>query len=440
MSVQTYVSGDSAVKIAGSVEQAVASGRAAPGQTLPAVRSAAQVLGVSPATVAAAYKLLRDRGVVVADGRRGTRIRGAALSAAVAPSALPADVRDLAGGNPDPALLPDLTRAVRKLTLAERLYGDDLNDPELIELAASRFKADNVPSHSISVAGGALDGIERVLREHLRPGDRVIVEDPCFTGISDMLAALALNPVPVRVDDEGLDPDALRSALRRAPEAMIVTPRAQNPSGAAISARRARVLRSVLRGHPEVLLIEDDHAAGVAGQPYETLVDASRARWATVRSVAKALGPDVRLAVMASDSTTASRIEHRQRLGIRWVSHVLQRLVVALWRDRGVTRLLGDAEAAYRDRRDALIEALRQREIAAHGRSGLNVWIPVPEEAAVVQALLHKKWAVQAGERYRIGTAPAIRITTAALQPKDAGRLATDLADVLRPRGRTAGV
>jgi hypothetical protein len=64
----------------------------------------------------------------------------------------------------------------------------------------------------------------------------------------------------------------------------------------------------------------------------------------------------------------------------------------------------------------------------------------VPEEAAVVQALLHKKWAVQAGERYRLRTPPAIRVTTAALQPKDAVRLAADLAAILRPRGRTAGV
>jgi DNA-binding transcriptional MocR family regulator len=439
MSVQTYVSGDSAVKIAESVEQAVAGGRASAGDALPPVRAAADRLGVSPATVAAAYRLLRDRGIVVADGRRGTRVRGA-VSASVSVSGLPANVRDLAGGNPDPVLLPDLTRVLRKLTVPERLYGETLNDPELIELAARRFDADNIPSRFISVAGGALDGVERVLREHLRPGDRVIVEDPCFTGVSDLLAALALTPVPVPVDDEGLDPARLGDALRRAPAAIIVTPRAQNPTGAAITARRARALRSILRGYPAPLLIEDDHAAGVAGMPYETLVDAARPHWATVRSVAKALGPDIRLAVMASDATTAARVERRQTLGIRWVSHVLQRLVVAMWRDRSVLARLADAEAVYTERRSALIEALRRHGIAAQGPSGLNVWIPVREETAVVQALLHKKWAVQAGERYRLATPPAIRVTTAALAPKDAARFAEDLAGILNPRGRTQRV
>jgi hypothetical protein len=71
--------------------------------------------------------------------------------------------------------------------------------------------------------------------------------------------------------------------------------------------------------------------------------------------------------------------------------------------------------------------------IAAHGRTGLNVWIPVREEARTVRGLADRGWAVAAGERFRIATPPAIRVTTAALTPIDAGRLAADLAAVLRP-------
>src|SRR5207253_11194116 len=89
MAVQSYISGDGAVKIAASVESAVASGRAAAGELLPPVRLLASALRVSPATVASAYRLLQERGIAVADGRRGTRIRHASPVAPSTTVALP---------------------------------------------------------------------------------------------------------------------------------------------------------------------------------------------------------------------------------------------------------------------------------------------------------------------------------------------------------------
>ena len=430
MAVQNYISGDSSVNIASSVESAVAAGKLTAAELLPPVRSLAAQLRVSPATVAAAYRLLRERGVVVADGRRGTRVRSASPISVPRDVPLPDDVVDLSDGNPDPSLLPRLPA----LDLEQRLYGDELNDSRLIELAREQFRADRIDATHVSVVGGALDGIERVLREHLRPGDRVVVEDPCFTGILDLLNALSLVATPVPMDDEGLLPAPLRGAIRSA-SAVIVTPRAQNPTGAALSPRRARELRSILATRRELLVIEDDHAGAVAGAPYLSLLDKSRDRWAVVRSVSKSLGPDLRVALLASDPQTHARVEGRQTLGVRWVSHILQRLVVALWRDRAPAR----AGRTYTTRRTALLRELATRGIPAHGASGLNVWIPVAEESATVQALLHAGWAVKAGERYRLASPPAIRVTIASLEPADAARFAEDLAAVITPRRRASG-
>ena len=430
---QNYLSGTTAVNIAGSVEAALAAGKATAGEALPPVRALAEHLRVSPATVAAAYGVLKQRGVVVADGRRGTRIRPAPPIASPAELALPEGVRNLADGNPDRALLPDLD--ARRVRLEQRLYGDELNDPDLLALARKHFRADRVPAGNIAVVSGALDGIERVLREHLRPGDRVAVEDPCFTGVLDLLSALSLVAVPVPVDDEGLLPADLRRALTSC-SALIVTPRAQNPFGAAHSARRARELRAVLASRAEVLVIEDDHAGAIAGAEYRTLVDKSRERFAVVRSVSKSLGPDFRLAFLASDARTHARVEGRQMLGIRWVSHILQRLVVSVWRDRAPQR----AQRVYAQRREALLRELQARGIAARGASGLNVWIPVAEESTTVQALQQRGWGVKAGERYRIATAAAIRVTISTLEPAEAARFADDLAQILVPRRRAGGV
>jgi DNA-binding transcriptional MocR family regulator len=437
MTVQTYLIGTTAVKIAASAESAVAAGRLPGGGRLPPVRDLAQHLGVSPATVAAAYRILQERGIAFAEGRRGTIIRPASPASPAVPVPLPPNVRDLASGNPAADLLPNLAPFLRKLDGSPRLYRDELNDPELVALARKQFAGDGVPPDFVAVVSGALDGIERVLREQLRPGDRVLVEDPCFTGVADLLHALRLDPVPVAVDDEGLLP----AALQRAPAAaaIIVTPRAQNPTGAAFTERRGRQLRTILKHRPELLIIEDDHAGPVAGAPYVTLVDSARERWAVVRSVSKSLGPDLRVAIMAGDARTIARVEGRQTLGIRWVSHILQRLAAALWRDKNVQRQLARSERTYTQRRAALIDALRAHDIDAHGDSGLNVWIPLPEESAVIQSLFQRGWAVAAGERYRIKTPPAIRVTTASLDASDAIAFANDLAEVLRPSQTLAG-
>ncbi|MGE0445150.1 MAG: GntR family transcriptional regulator, partial [Vicinamibacterales bacterium] len=67
-------SGWSARSIAASFERSIQSGRVTASEALPPVRELAARLKVSPATVAAAYRLLRTRGLTAAHGRRGTRI------------------------------------------------------------------------------------------------------------------------------------------------------------------------------------------------------------------------------------------------------------------------------------------------------------------------------------------------------------------------------
>jgi DNA-binding transcriptional MocR family regulator len=209
-----------------------------------------------------------------------------------------------------------------------------------------------------------------------------------------------------------------------------MTPRAQNPTGAALTLDRARDLQRILRRHTDVLLIENDPAGPVAGTPAATLAGAAVARWAVIRSTSKFLGPDLRLAAIAGDALTIARVEGRQALGARWISTILQRLVLALWSDPSSGRLLARAAEVYAQRRTALVTALAARGLAAYGRSGFNVWVPVRHEAPVVQALADAGWAVMAGERFRLRSPPAIRITTSSLRPADADRLAADLAAI----------
>jgi DNA-binding transcriptional MocR family regulator len=175
----------------------------------------------------------------------------------------------------------------------------------------------------------------------------------------------------------------------------------------------------------------------VAGCELHTTL-ADRGRWAATRSVAKALGPDLRLAVLAGDPQTVARVQGRQRCGPGWVSHILQTLVLSMWIDPQVEAQVATASAVYAERRRHFLACLAQLSVRAHGASGLNVWIPVDEEAGVVGALMQRGWVVAPGAPYRLpGSRPGIRVTTATLTEPEGARLAADLAELLAPGGFT---
>ncbi|GGV51437.1 GntR family transcriptional regulator [Streptomyces pilosus] len=412
-----------------------------PGELLPPMRELAERLGVNANTVAAAYRTLRDRGVIETAGRRGSRVRSKPATTArdLMRVEVPPGVRDLSEGGPDPELLPALAGAFAAAAgRGDRepvLYGHAPVEPELARTARAWLDADGVPGGPVAVASGALDAIERVLAAHLRPGDAVAVEDPGWGSLLDLVPALGLRTVPVGLDGEGPLPDDVRGALAGGARALIVTDRAQNPTGAALSAARARALRSVLTAHPETLLIEDDHGHHIVDVPLHPLAGATRS-WAFVRSAAKAYGPDLRLAVLTGDAVTLDRVRGRQRLGPGWVSLIVQRAVARLWSEGAVDPAA--VAARYGRRRDALIGALARRGIAAYGPSGMNVWVPVPDETGAVARLLHAGWAVAPGARFRMNAPPGIRVTVSTLTGDEIEPLADAVAAALGPPGGPA--
>jgi DNA-binding transcriptional MocR family regulator len=103
--------------------------------------------------------------------------------------------------------------------------------------------------------------------------------------------------------------------------------------------------------------------------------------------------------------------------------------------DSHVEARLRQAAQTYTVRREALIEALRGQGVAAMGRSGMNAWIPVPDEQSVVAGLGARGFAIRAGERYRLRSGPGVRVTTATLRPEDARLIARAFAGA---RGRSA--
>jgi DNA-binding transcriptional MocR family regulator len=338
------------------------------------------------------------------------------------------------------------------------MYAEAPVAPRLRRLAARQLAADGIDTASLTVTGGALDAIERVLATWLTPADRVIVEDPGHAVTYDLLAAMGFTTVPVPVDDLGIRPDELAAALGRGAGAVIVTPRAQSATGAAWDAGRAAEIAGVLRRYPSIGVIEDDHAGPVAGVPGFTSC-AGLARWVTLRSVSKSLGPDLRLAVVAGDEATITRVAGRQALGTGWVSYQLQEMVADLWSDAAAVRTLAEAARVYAGRGAALRSALAAHGITASGRSGFTCWVSVADEDGVAAALAQggdppvpripggdppvsprsgmaaaAGWAVAPGRRFRIAAPPGVRISFARLAEPDAPAFAAEFARALRHR------
>jgi DNA-binding transcriptional MocR family regulator len=423
--------GSTAREISASVEAGVRCGQLRPGDRLPSVRELASQLGVSPATVGAAYGELRRRGITAGAGRAGTRIRGAPPVSSRVYLSAPAGTRDLITGGPDPDLLPTLP--ARPAMRPARMYAQAPVAPRLARLAAEQLAADGIDAGSLVVTGGALDGIERALATWLTPSDRVLVEDPGHAVTFDLVAAMGYTAVPVPVDDLGIVPAGLAAALAGGAGAVIVTPRAQAATGAAWDAGRTAEIGAVLRRYPSLGVIEDDHAGPVSGVP-ACSVSATRERWVTIRSVSKSLGPDLRLAVLAGDEATVARVAGRQALGTGWVSYQLQELVADLWSDPSAVRALRRAAEVYAARGAALRSALRGHGIAASGRSGFTCWVPVPDEDGVASYLASAGWAVAPGQRFRIAAPPGVRISFATLDRADAASFAAGFARALRHR------
>ncbi len=434
--IQYVVYGKSAKQIADGFESRIQAGELQPGALLPSVRVLANELEVAPGTVALAYRVLRDRGLVEAHGRHGTYVRSHPPVAIRSSTArVSADVTDLASGQPDPGLLPQLPSRRSPASPAGAPAAFVL--PEIQRFGRARLADDGIPAESLTLSSGGLDGIQRVLSAQLRPGDLVAVEDPGWPNALDLIAALGLRPYPMPLDAQGPLPEALRGALRTGARAVIVTNRAQNPTGSFLTAERAERLRGVLADYPQTLVIEDDHAAELAHVKLASLAGATDS-WALIRSASKPYGPDLRLALVAGDQTTIARVDGRMQVSSGWISTLLQRMVLELWTSASAAAIIAKAAAAYDARRQQLITELADRGITSTGHTGLNVWIPVNDETAAVTSLLEARWAVAPGSRFRQTSPPGIRITVSALTPSTIPRLADDVATAITAAPQSA--
>lgn len=428
------IQGQTAADIFESIRLLVHTQQILAGQALPPLRELAEQLGVNRNTVATVYRRLVTAGIATTQGRLGTIIRATPAPGEQEGSQAGTPLRDLADGNPNPAWLPDLSAAWHSRHYQPRLYGTATINPGLERYLRQWCTPDCPAGFDIDLTHGAVDAIERLLAAYLRPGDKVAVENPCFLSSINLLRNAGLQSLGVPVDQEGMSAGGLQNALARGAQAVILTPRAHNPTGCSLSSRRAKALMRVLEKHPHVLVIVDDHFALLSGQPYHSVIPRKAKRWALVRSFSKALGPDVRVAAVASDAASSRQLRARLSPGSHWVSHFIQDAIEFTLSRTGTAELMQQARSDYLQRRSHLEAALRGAGVAAwEGGDGLNLWLPVVgDELAIAQTMAEKGWLLRHGEIFCVDEKVAgLRVTLSTLDTDAAQDLARDLQQSL---------
>ncbi|MCC7023995.1 MAG: PLP-dependent aminotransferase family protein, partial [Thermomicrobiales bacterium] len=418
--------------IAEALQRAIGAGALPVGARLPTVRQLATDLGVSVTTALAAYSRLNDAGWTQSEVGRGTFVLGppgdeprepnGAAVATVPPAAprrpLPAaapwrrralvtsatrlraawpEAADCSSGRPAPALLPlaALQRAwgeaIASTTHADLQYSGPDPIAPLASQVVAQLAADGIAVAAADLVVGSSAQQFMVLALHVLamttdvPHLRIAVEEPGYPTIFDTYERLGYGLIGVEVDAAGAAPASLDAALAAGAHAVLLTPRAHNPTGASWSPQRLRDLADVLADHPRVLVIEDDQFAGIAvTRPGSLLNDQRLAdRVIYVRSFSKSIAPDLRIAVAAAGPLLRRQLAEAKSLADGWSSRLAQRALAIALGDAELLAALDTARDAYAERRAAAAHALNTAlgsagGGAAVGDDGVNIWVHLP--------------------------------------------------------------
>jgi DNA-binding transcriptional MocR family regulator len=272
----------------------VANRALAAGDRLPSVRSFAATMGVSPSTVVEAYDRLVAEGLVRARRGSGFYVSATALppltlagdhpqqDRAVDPfwvsrqslDAEPAALKPGCGWLPSDWMPADaLRRALRALARAEETvladYGSTRGALALRRILLARFAEEGieVSADRLLLTASGTQALDLICRFLLRPGDTVLVDDPCYFNFRALLRAHQVKVVGVRYTASGPDIASFEAVLAAERPRIYVTNSAlHNPTGATLSAQTAHRLLNVATAH-DLTIVEDDIFADFEPEP-----------------------------------------------------------------------------------------------------------------------------------------------------------------------------
>lgn len=275
-------------------------------------------------------------------------------------------------------------------------------------------KADNV----LITAGSqqALDLIGKLL---INPGDRILLEAPTYLGALQAFTVYGAQYVPVPVDDDGMITDQVDASLRSGPKFMYILPNFQNPAGVTLSEGRRHQL-ILLADKYGIPIVEDDPYGQLRyeGEHLPPLVALDRQNLRRdngftlgnviyLSTFSKTLAPGIRLAwIVAPEDVIVKLVQLKQATDLH-TSTFNQYVAYEVARDGFLDEHVKLIRKVYRERRDAMLEALEEYfppEVAwTHPKGGLFLWVTMPvgtDSDALLRSALAENVAFVAGDSF----------------------------------------
>ncbi len=401
------------------LRELIETGALPPGYQLPPERKLAEELGINRSTVLAAYRGLKEQGLLAAHVGRGTVVaaRPGRVPAAgpvpwahlFAEASLAAhdpvlrdllelterhDVISLAAGVPAPELLPVETlrrlfdRLVEEAGPAIFLYCPTEGHSPLRESLAGWLETRGIrcTAEQVLVLSGSQQGLDLAVRTFVDPGDVVVVEEPSYVAALQVFRAARARLIGVPVDDAGLRVDLLAQVLERhRPKLIYTLPTFQNPSGAVMPLARRRALLE-LAGRHGVPILEDDPYSELRydGEPVPSLKALDREGIVLhLSTVSKVLFPGMRLGFLVAPEPVVRRLALLKQ-GMDLHSNSVGQFILDRFIREGLyDPYLAGLRRAYARRRDVMDAALREAGVPGlrwrRPDGGFYVWCRLPE-------------------------------------------------------------
>lgn len=425
-------SGSRAASLAAGLRRKIASGVLTPGSRMPSVRALAKSSDVSPFTAARVYDVLVAEGLV--EARRGSGYFVAQNTESLrprppAPPELPADSIWLLRREYDPRLVrvdagcgwlpPDwlfadgvrsaLTRVAQRPSAYAGRYGSPHGLSSLRRHLVSYVgqRGIDCSEDQVVLVAGASQGLELCIRLLTRPGDCVLVDDPCYPYLLEMLRSHGVKPVGVPRTEAGPDVEALSSiALTARPRVFFTNTTLQNPTGTTTTPAVAHAVLSAADRY-DFNIVEDDISAELAPvrSPNLASLDGLR-RVLYVSSFSKAIAPNLRVGyVIARDEwvQTLLRLKTIASLSSSELSEQLVLSILTAGRHRThLERLRQRLAIAQEKVTQRLIDAGAQ--LSHRCSSGMFLWAHLPstlDSRTLLQQAKSKGILLAPGELFR---------------------------------------
>jgi DNA-binding transcriptional MocR family regulator len=391
------------VQAAAAIRAGILDGDLRPGDRLPSVRKLSDELGVNPATVVAAYRILGSEGLLEARHGSGVFVSDTALGSPsleavpelTKPSSPEAPMVDMAANAPPRDLYP-LEQVKRFLVEAVDMDGGQAFDYQqaagylplreaLVRMLSFLPPASRPGPDDVHVVSGAQQGLDLAARILLRPGDVAAVEAPGYPGARNAFLAAGARVATLELTPEGLDIEALEKLAASRPLRLVyVNPDFQNPTGLRYTPGNREHLAS-LAARYSFYVIEDDLFSDLSytGAMFPPVLSHDKAGMILyVKSFSKILMPGLRIACLVSPPAFRERLEASKRSVDLSSNGLMQRVLERFITSGSLEVHLGQTRERYLQARDAFATTLLSGPLEGLSwekpEGGINAWLELP--------------------------------------------------------------